>query len=57
MASPHVAGVAALYLEQNPAAQPSDIVGLMTSDSTPSKVKSPGSGSPNLLIFTNPVIP
>ena len=52
MASPHVAGVAALYLQSNPAATPSAVSGALTSGATTGKVTSPGTGSPNRLLFT-----
>lgn len=51
MASPHVAGVAALYLAGKPTALPIQVrnalVGLATSD----KVTDPGAGSPNKLLY------
>jgi subtilisin family serine protease len=52
MATPHVAGVAALYLANNPARTPAQVRDAMVADATPSKVTSPGSGSPNKLLFT-----
>ncbi|HEX8706313.1 MAG TPA: S8 family peptidase [Myxococcaceae bacterium] len=52
MASPHVAGVVALYLERNPNASPNDVVKALTDNSTPGKVSSPGVCSPNKLAFT-----
>jgi len=52
MASPHVAGVAALYLEANPTATPAQVTAALTSNATPSKVTSPGTGSPNLLLYS-----
>jgi subtilisin family serine protease len=52
MASPHVAGVAALYLQSNPAAAPATVSGAITGGATLNKVTSPGSGSPNRLLFT-----
>ncbi len=54
MASPHVAGVVALYLEKNPKATPTEIEAIVKKNATLSVVKSPGTGSPNLMIFTNP---
>ncbi|KAJ3346729.1 hypothetical protein GGF32_007373 [Allomyces javanicus] len=51
MASPHVAGVAALLIGQNPTASASTIVSKLISNSTPSVVKSGGSGSPNKLAY------
>jgi len=52
MASPHVAGVAALYLEANPTATPAQVTAALTTNATPSKVTSPGTGSPNLLLYS-----
>jgi subtilisin family serine protease len=51
MAAPHVAGVAALYLEQNPTATPQTVMQDMAARATPGKVLSPGTGSPNLLLY------
>ena len=51
MATPHVAGVAALYLQGNPGASPSTVAGAITGSATPGKVSGPGSGSPNLLLY------
>jgi len=52
MASPHVAGVVALYLERNPNASPNDVAKALTDNSTPDKVSSPGVCSPNKMAFT-----
>jgi len=52
MASPHVAGAAALYLETNPSASPATVAGAMTALATPSKVSGAGTGSPNLLLHS-----
>jgi subtilisin family serine protease len=52
MATPHVAGVAALYLEQNPAAAPPEVASTITSSATTGLVSSAGSGSPNLLLYS-----
>jgi subtilisin family serine protease len=54
MASPHAAGVVALFLEKNPKATPAEIMELIKETATTNKVKSPGNGSPNLLLFTDP---
>jgi subtilisin family serine protease len=51
MASPHVAGVAALYLEQNPSATPAQVAKLLTDSATVSQVGSPGTGTPNRLLY------
>ncbi len=52
MASPHVAGVAALYLASNPSATPSQVTQAIVNGSTPNKVTSAGSGSPNRLLYS-----
>jgi subtilisin family serine protease len=51
MATPHVAGAAALYL-QGTAATPQQVRDQLVSTSTPGKVTNPGSGSPNQLLYT-----
>jgi subtilisin family serine protease len=48
MASPHVAGIAALVLQANPAASPSTVAGIVKADAARSKL-SGTKGSPNLL--------
>jgi len=52
MASPHVAGVAALYLSANPAATPQQVRDALVTNGTPGKVTSPGTGSPNVLLYS-----
>ncbi|GAA5152267.1 S8 family peptidase [Nocardioides marinquilinus] len=52
MASPHVAGAAALYLEANPSASPSAVANAITSTATTGTVTNPGSGSPNRLLYS-----
>ena len=52
MASPHVAGVAALFLETNPSASPSTVTAAIINGSTPNKVTNAGTGSPNRLLFS-----
>jgi subtilisin family serine protease len=52
MASPHVAGVAALYLQSNTTASPATVSSALTGGATLNKVTSAGSGSPNRLLFT-----
>ena len=52
MASPHVAGVAALYLSANPTASPTAVTGAIVGGATAAnKVTNPGTGSPNRLLF------
>src|SRR5690606_17734967 len=52
MASPHVAGVAALYLADNPTASVSQVTSAILNAATPNKVSSAGSGSPNRLLYS-----
>ncbi|MFI9818597.1 S8 family serine peptidase [Saccharothrix variisporea] len=52
MASPHVAGGAALYLSGNPSASPADVLKALTDNATSGVVKNPGTGSPNKLLYT-----
>jgi subtilisin family serine protease len=52
MASPHVAGAAALYLQTNPTALPAAVVQAVVAQATMNVVSSPGTGSPNRLLYT-----
>jgi PKD repeat protein len=52
MATPHVVGAAALYLQANPTATPAQVASALKGNATPNVVKSGGSGSPNLLLYT-----
>lgn len=52
MASPHVTGSVALYLGQNPNATPADVRNALVTNGTTGKITSPGSGSPNVLLYT-----
>ena len=52
MAAPHVAGVAALFLETNPSASPATVAAAIINNSTLNKVTSAGTGSPNRLLFS-----
>lgn len=51
MASPHVAGGAALVLGANKNASPAEVLKALLDKSTPNVVKNPGSGSPNKLLY------
>jgi subtilisin family serine protease len=51
MATPHVAGGAALYLADHPDATPADVAKALLASSTPDKVGDPGTGSPNQLLY------
>lgn len=50
MASPHVAGVAALFLERNLQATPAEVAAWLVSNATPDRLSSVGLNSPNLLL-------
>ncbi|MEU7476588.1 S8 family serine peptidase [Lentzea sp. NPDC042327] len=52
MATPHVAGVAALYLSANPSASPQALRDALVNGATSGKVTNPGSGSPNKLLHS-----
>jgi subtilisin family serine protease len=52
MATPHVTGVAALFLETNPTASPATVAAAIINNSTPNKVTNAGTGSPNRLLFS-----
>lgn len=52
MATPHVAGAAALYLADNPSASPQTVRDHLVSNGSQGKVSNPGSGSPNVLLYT-----
>jgi subtilisin family serine protease len=51
MASPHVAGAAALVLAGNPSYTPAQVRDSLVANATPNVVASPGTGSPNKLLF------
>ena len=51
MASPHVCGAAALVLARNPGFTPKQVRDALVNDATPGKVRNPGTGSPNKLLF------
>ena len=50
MATPHVAGAAAVYLAGHTSATPAQVASALTGGATAGVVKSPGSGSPNKLL-------
>jgi subtilisin family serine protease len=51
MASPHVAGVAALCLERHPGSRPDRVNGCIVDNTTPDRLTGVGSGSPNRLLY------
>jgi subtilisin family serine protease len=50
MATPHVAGAVALYLETHPSASPSEVKAAILAQSTSGAITNVGAGSPNLLL-------
>ena len=52
MASPHVAGVVALYLQTHRTASPAAVRSALVGTSTAGVVRNPGQESPNRLLFT-----
>jgi len=53
MATPHVVGVAALYLQSNTSASPATVASALSANATNGVVKSAGNNSPNKLLFTS----
>jgi len=51
MATPHVVGAAALYLSTSTTATPAQVATALTGNATLNKVTSPGTGSPNRLLY------
>jgi subtilisin family serine protease len=51
MATPHVAGTAALYLQANPAATPAQVSSALASNATPGVLTAVSTGSPNRLLY------
>lgn len=52
MASPHVAGVAALYLQMNPTASPFSVRTAIVNSATSGRLTEVNAGSPNLLLYS-----
>ncbi|MFG3341695.1 S8 family peptidase [Glycomyces sp. NPDC048151] len=52
MATPHVAGAVALYLDANPGASTSAVTSWVTGNATTGKVTGAGTGSPNRLLYS-----
>ncbi|MER5777045.1 S8 family peptidase [Streptomyces sp. NPDC002039] len=53
MASPHAAGVAALYKQAHPTAPSVEVAGFLSAESTKDALSAVGKSSPNELLFTN----
>jgi aqualysin 1 len=54
MAAPHVAGVAALYLQRYPTFTPAQVDATLKENASTGKLTNIGLGSPNLLLFSHP---
>ena len=52
MAAPHVAGVVALYLQQNPTSSPAAVATVINNAATRGVVSNAGSGTPNRLAYS-----
>ncbi len=52
MASPHVCGAAALYLEANPSATPANVQAALKASGTPNVISGVPSGTVNLLLYS-----
>ncbi|KFE66052.1 S8 family serine peptidase [Hyalangium minutum] len=57
MATPHVVGAAALYLERNPTATPQQVRDALVNNGTPGKLSSVIPGTPNVLLYTGFIPP
>jgi len=55
MAAPHVAGVAAVLFGRYPSSTASQIASMLRTSATPNVVISPGTGSPNYLLYLDPL--
>ncbi|HEV3468955.1 MAG TPA: S8 family serine peptidase [Pyrinomonadaceae bacterium] len=52
MATPHVAGAAALYLQNNPSASPATVCDQIVNTATTNRLTGIGTGSPNRLLYS-----
>lgn len=52
MAAPHVSGALALLLQRAPTATPAQLLSTLKTEATSGKLKTVGTGSPNLLLFS-----
>ena len=57
MATPHVSGAAALYLQTHPTATPATVAAALIEAASLNKVQNAGAGSENRLLFINPANP
>ncbi|MBC7561351.1 MAG: S8 family serine peptidase [Gemmatimonadaceae bacterium] len=56
MATPHVAGAAALYLEHLPGSTPAQVAAALLAGATAGTITNVGTGSPNLLLYTGFIV-
>ncbi|WP_251024790.1 Ig-like domain-containing protein [Arthrobacter sp. ISL-65] len=56
MASPHVAGAAAVMLSRSPGLVPADVASKLLSAATPGAVSGATTGTPNRLLFSDPAV-
>ncbi len=52
MATPHVAGAAALYLQAFPGSSPATVRNALVNNATTNRITNAGTGSPNRLLYT-----
>ncbi|ADO70681.1 S8 family serine peptidase [Stigmatella aurantiaca] len=57
MATPHVTGAAALYLERHPSALPQQVRDALVNNGITGGVINPGTGSSNVLLYTGFILP
>ena len=57
MASPHVAGAAAVFLSTYPGSTPAQVASGLTQSATLNKVTTAGTGSPNKLLYASNLLP
>jgi len=56
MASPHVAGVVAQYLETDPSATHATVAAAIIGNATPDHIANPGNATPNLLLYSGTTV-
>ena len=56
MATPHVAGAAAIVLDEDPSLTPAQVAGILTNRATTGVLTGIGSGSPNRLLYTRQAV-